>query len=913
MWNVGAKPGQGKGKKKEKGGISDKRKKMSSPTYRGNNTRSKSISAENDVKAHSQKRKHQPDVTSGPGESKHEEEQTVKYPRSDAQAVMSKKKEEGADMNVDFLFDDLSRAVQTKYRIFDQIGKGAFGDVFRAEKRGGGTYSDHKQYAIKVIRPRKQVFDVGLSVETMSELSLLARLKHPNVVRMEEVLYDASDHTLEMVLELADCDLAELIRQWWTPSVAIQQRQQAQVPQMVRVAYQVFCGLNYLHQNGIMHLDVKPSNMLIVGGVAKLADFGLSEREDGTRESGQGKVTWPYRSPELQCNLGRYSADADTWAVGMMLVQMFFQRTILLQKVPRYDDRIGDPSLFQAILQTVGMPPEKLMKAYEAAGEQRCSPVPNPVPAAAASLPQALPQQQQQQQQQQAFPQAQYLDLETTMIREKDIAYYKQLYTPKRYRALLDLIHACLRFEPTERINFREVQEHPFFADDGCVDCACETVRGFHLPNNAHHPLPDSVELLVRESNDAPSLIRYAREIFKRVEQEDPALLQLRDATAAAATDKRREFACACVSIAAKLLDVDGLVPLHAKLSLHAANITQSSIEQLDPHARRRKWASIAESLHQLEGTCGRLLSWNFDGPWHATAAAATAAAPAYPSASSGPEKGSGGEEEEEDGDVELVFTSMRLKEDNLPLNSSYMARQGDINAAMREILVDWLVSVHMNLKLEQPTLFLAVQTLDRFLSFETVTRTNLQLVGCAVLLNVSRREARGAGPAMEKILIFGAGAFTLEQLIEMEATLEARLIGVKEPPLAIDFFKPLAHIYDIDDAEPYSETWFLAMYYVELALLKYAMLEFKGSQIAASAFYLATNTVRGAIQPIWTQYQQEQTGYTLGQLRVCISIMYKLIQSNQTETSKLKAIRNKYANRKFGAVSKLICIKPLL
>ena len=773
---------------------------------------------------------------------------------------------------MDLPVDELSDVIQTKYRIFEQIGEGSFGRVFRAEKRHS---TDHKQYAIKFIKPRYDADEeaakgeaatetgefsyktmMGLSAETMSELSLLARLKHPNVIRMEEVLYDATGHTLEMVLELADCDLRQLIRTWWGPGA--RQRKQTQVPQMVRIAYQVFCGLNYLHQNNILHLDVKPQNVLVVGGVAKIADFGLSEREQGTRESGQNKVTWPYRSPELQCNLGRYSADADTWSVGMMLVEMFFQHTIMTQKAPEYDDYTVDPSLFHAILQTVGTPPARLMKAYGATG-RRCS-APDPSTFAPAS------------------GSAQYLDLEKTMLGESEIPYYKELYTPRRYRAILDLIHACLRFEPTDRISFHKIKEHPLFADD--VDgCTCETVRGFHLPNNEHYPLPYSVERLLRYFGTTPALIRYAREIFKRVEQKDPGLLQN--------VDERRKFACACVSIAAKLLRIHDVYDLHAAMSLHAANTTPELVEKLAPDARSRKWAELSESLHQLEGACGRLLSWNFDGPWHATAEAAEHSA----LSSSSPK------EVIEDQDGGSAFASLRATEESLlPLNSFPLLRQRDITSSSRECFVDWMVTNQMEWNLSQKTLFLSVQTLDRFLAIEPVLRTNLKLVATAVMASVSRR--------ME---LDGPEIANFEGLDEMETRVDEHVLGLKEPPLAIDFFVPLARICDVKQG---SETWFLAMYYAELALLKYKMLGFEASKIAASAFYLATNTVCAASHPTWTPHQREQTGYTLEQLTLCVNLMYTTIESNQKKTTSFAAIRTKYEDEEFGSVSKLTCIK---
>ena len=70
----------------------------------------------------------------------------------------------------------------------------------------------------------------------------------------------------------------------------------------------------------------------------------------------------------------------------------------------------------------------------------------------------------------------------------------------------------------------------------------------------------------------------------------------------------------------------------------------------------------------------------------------------------------------------------MKLK--NVIVEMNFMEHQSDINSAMRTILVDWLIEVADEYKLNDETLFLCIQYIDRFLSTVNVTRSKLQLLG---------------------------------------------------------------------------------------------------------------------------------------------------------------------------------------
>lgn len=86
--------------------------------------------------------------------------------------------------------------------------------------------------------------------------------------------------------------------------------------------------------------------------------------------------------------------------------------------------------------------------------------------------------------------------------------------------------------------------------------------------------------------------------------------------------------------------------------------------------------------------------------------------------------------------DLQALFTSQIQK--NLRPRAEYMKKQPDINDSMRSILVDWLVEVSEEYRLQGETLYLAVNYIDRFLSFMSVVRAKLQLVGTAAMFIAS-------------------------------------------------------------------------------------------------------------------------------------------------------------------------------
>ena len=143
---------------------------------------------------------------------------------------------------------------------------------------------------------------IGMAQPTFRETTLLRAVRHVNVVRLHHVIVDHKEASLSLAIDYAEYDLGVILS--WHRA-----RRRRIHPRMVKsVAWQLLHGLHYLHSNWIMHRDIKPQNVLIMGdgselGVVKIADFGLARYCDPDsllrplHENGPVVTLW-YRAPK---------------------------------------------------------------------------------------------------------------------------------------------------------------------------------------------------------------------------------------------------------------------------------------------------------------------------------------------------------------------------------------------------------------------------------------------------------------------------------------------------------------------------------------------------------------------------------------------------------------------------------------
>lgn len=208
-----------------------------------------------------------------------------------------------------------TRTMESAYSYTQQIGEGTYGQVYEGYEK-----ATQEKVALKKIRMDTE--KEGFPITAIREIKILSTLKHENVVRLREIVRSQISKSnnykgsIYMVFDFADHDLTGLCER---------QQHKFTVPQIKCLMKQLLTGLHYCHSNGVLHRDLKTSNLLIdCHGVLKLADFGLArpyqDRQDG-RLTNRVITLW-YRPPELLLGSDKYGPEVDMWSVGCIFAEL---------------------------------------------------------------------------------------------------------------------------------------------------------------------------------------------------------------------------------------------------------------------------------------------------------------------------------------------------------------------------------------------------------------------------------------------------------------------------------------------------------------------------------------------------------------------------------------------------------------
>lgn len=178
--------------------------------------------------------------------------------------IMNLREKEKYIEDFDFPFCDESN----KYEKVAKIGQGTFGEVFKAREKN----SNKKFVAMKKVLMDNE--KEGFPITALREIRILQLLKHENVVNLIEICRTkATAHnkfrsTFYLVFDFCEHDLAGLLS-----NVNVK----FSLGEIKKVMQQMLNGLYYIHNNKILHRDMKAANILITkNGILKLADFGLA-------------------------------------------------------------------------------------------------------------------------------------------------------------------------------------------------------------------------------------------------------------------------------------------------------------------------------------------------------------------------------------------------------------------------------------------------------------------------------------------------------------------------------------------------------------------------------------------------------------------------------------------------------------
>jgi serine/threonine protein kinase len=184
---------------------------------------------------------------------------------------------------------------RAKYTIVEYRGEGGYGTVWAARDRAG------RLYAIKLLRECAHDFVRALYEEATKLYDLLGA---PGVVQLVD--HDLNADEPYIVVELAERSLLDRLGgQPQPPALA------------AAIGLQLVCAVRQTHARNVLHLDIKPDNLLLIGGLLKLADFGLAKGVASLLLTVGGRGTPGYMAPEQA--LGQLSPAADAYGIGATL------------------------------------------------------------------------------------------------------------------------------------------------------------------------------------------------------------------------------------------------------------------------------------------------------------------------------------------------------------------------------------------------------------------------------------------------------------------------------------------------------------------------------------------------------------------------------------------------------------------
>ncbi|ORY42537.1 Pkinase-domain-containing protein, partial [Rhizoclosmatium globosum] len=231
-------------------------------------------------------------------------------------------------------------SVESLYDKTAMVGEGTYGKVYKAVNK-----KTKETVALK--RVRIETEKEGFPITGVREIKILTSLRHDNVVRLLEIISEETGNAcfVHLVFEYMDHDLTGIFNN------AQLQWEQKHIKCLMK---QLFEGLAYLHDKGIIHRDMKGGSNLLLNnqGILKLADFGLARYMTVPKiEYTNRVITLWYRPPELLLGSTSYTTEIDLWSSGCIMAEMYIRRPLF----PGNDEI----SQLDHIWKTCGVPTEE--------------------------------------------------------------------------------------------------------------------------------------------------------------------------------------------------------------------------------------------------------------------------------------------------------------------------------------------------------------------------------------------------------------------------------------------------------------------------------------------------------------------------------------------------------------------------
>ncbi len=204
------------------------------------------------------------------------------------------------------------------YEWLNRIEEGTYGVVYRAKDKRTGQV-----VALKKLKMEKE--KEGFPITSLREINMLLKAEHPNIVHVREIVVGNNMDKIYIVMDYVEHDLKSLMETMKQPFLE---------GEVKTLMLQLLSAVHHLHDNWILHRDLKASNLLLSHkGILKVGDFGLA-REYGSplKPYTPVVVTLWYRAPELLLGVKEYSTAVDMWSVGCIFAEFLIHKPLFQGK-----------------------------------------------------------------------------------------------------------------------------------------------------------------------------------------------------------------------------------------------------------------------------------------------------------------------------------------------------------------------------------------------------------------------------------------------------------------------------------------------------------------------------------------------------------------------------------------------------
>ena len=242
----------------------------------------------------------------------------------------------------------------SSFRRLNFIEEGTYGVVFAALD----LRENNKKVALKQVKfQTDHLKNNGFPISALRELNILLKLKHQNIVYVRDMVVENNNNNdllpykVYMCMDYYENELKDLM--------LTKMKRPFQQNQVKQLMLQLLSGINYIHQNWVIHRDLKTSNLLYNNyGNLSICDFGMARKyDDPIGNYTKLVVTLHYRPLEILLGIDKYSTKVDMWSLGCIFAELIMNKTLFPGE--------GEVNQIDLICKTLGVPQVEKWEAFE--------------------------------------------------------------------------------------------------------------------------------------------------------------------------------------------------------------------------------------------------------------------------------------------------------------------------------------------------------------------------------------------------------------------------------------------------------------------------------------------------------------------------------------------------------------------